>query len=246
MLLYFGRDKDPFQEVKEWWNTNGKTYASPSAHLFQLMDINSSENKTIYSYGKGKIFIVRQDPKELIMAPGMDISFINLVRQAYQKESRSGNLETKNYFYLERGPYDIASVLSESVSAKPLHIKGQVIDMFDPLLPVLSEKIINPGQQSLLYDLKRIKEKNIPKVLCAASRVYREKRNAHSYYFITKSPSNTHNVMRVLLPLKPLSVVVKDAEGNLLENTNVWDELSKTCLLQFINSADGISVEIKW
>ena len=246
VLLYFGRDKDPFQEVKEWWNTNGKTYASPSAHLFQLMDINSSENKTPYSYGKGKIFIVRQDPKELIMTPGMDSSFINLVRQAYQKESESGNLETKNYFYLERGPYDIASVLSESVSAKPLHIKGQVIDMFDPLLPVLSEKIINPGQQSLLYDLKSIKEKNIPKVLCAASRVYREKRTAHGYSFITKSPSNTHNVMRVLLPLKPLSVVIKDAEGNLLENTNVWDELSKTCLLQFINSADGINVEIKW
>ncbi len=200
----------------------------------------------MYTYDKGKIFIVKQDPKELVMSPGMDSGFINLVRQAYEKEAVAGRLETKNYFYLERGPYDIASVMDESVSAEPLHIKGLVIDMFDPLLPVLPEKIINPGQQSLLYDLNRIKEKNIPKVLCAASRVYNEKRSAHSYSFITKSPSNTHNVMRVLLPLKPLSVVVKDADGNLLKNTNVWDELSKTCLLQFINSADGINVEIKW
>src|SRR6195952_368127 len=35
-LLYYGRDNDPFQEVKEWWNTGEKTYAVPSAHLFHL------------------------------------------------------------------------------------------------------------------------------------------------------------------------------------------------------------------
>ncbi len=52
--------------------------------------------------------------------------------------------------------------------------------------------------------------------------------------------------MRVLLPSKPVSVLVKDAAGKPMENKNDWDELSKTCLLQFINSADGINVEIKW
>jgi len=52
--------------------------------------------------------------------------------------------------------------------------------------------------------------------------------------------------MRVLLPLKPLSVVVKNVDGTMLENTNAWDGLSQTCLLEFMNSADGISVEINW
>ncbi len=118
--------------------------------------------------------------------------------------------------------------------------------MFDPLLPVLQEKIINPGQQSLLYDLNRLQEKNTPKVMCAASRVYDEKKGMHGYSFITKSPSNTQNVMRVYLPAKPLSVEVKNADGTPLENTNVWDALSQTCLLQFMNSADGISVKVKW
>ncbi|MDQ2720010.1 MAG: hypothetical protein M3Z26_09680 [Bacteroidota bacterium] len=243
VLLYYGRDNDPFQQVKEWWNTNGKTYAVPSAHLFELMHIDSADKKEMYSYGNGKVFIEKQDPKELIMSAGMDSSFMNLVRQAYEKVS--GKLQTKNYFYLERGPYDIASVMDESVSPESLHIKGPVIDMFDPSLPILNKKIIKPGQQSLLYDLKRIKEKNIPKVLCAASRVYKEKRSAHSYSFITKSPSNTQNVMRVLLPSKPSSVGVKDADGKTLESKNSWDELSKTCLLQFVNSANGIIVEIK-
>ena len=67
VLIYYGRDNDPFQKVKEWWNTNGKNYAAPSAHLFETMHINSSENKMMYTYGKGKIFIEREDPKELVI-----------------------------------------------------------------------------------------------------------------------------------------------------------------------------------
>ncbi len=149
ILIYYGRDSDPFQEVKEWWNTNGKNYAGPSAHLFQLMHINPSENKMMYSYGKGKMFIEKQDPKELVLTPGKESSFLRLIQKAYENEAKAGMLKTKNYFYLERGSYNIASVMDESVSAEPLHIKGPVIDMFDPLLPVLQEKIINPGQQSL-------------------------------------------------------------------------------------------------
>jgi hypothetical protein len=246
ILIYYGNDNDPFQGVKEWWNTNGKSYAGPSEHLFQLMYINPVKNKILYSYGKGKVFIEKQDPKELVLSRGKDTSFFSLVQRAYEKEAGAGRLETKNYFYLERGPFDIASVMDESLNAEPLHIKGPVIDMFDPLLPVLPEKIVNPGQQSLLYDLNKIKEKNIPKVLCAASRVYDEQKNMHSYSFITKSPSNTNNVMRVFLPIKPLSVATKNADGTVLENKYVWDQLSHTCLLQFMNSADGVRIEIKW
>jgi hypothetical protein len=200
----------------------------------------------MYNYGKGKLFIERQDPKELVLLPNTDGSFVSLMQKVYEEQAGPGSWKTKNYFYLERGPYDIASVMDESVSSEPLYIKGPVIDMFDPQLPVLSEKIINPGQQSLLYDLNRLKEKNIPKVLCAASRVYDEEKNMHRYLFITKSPSNTLNVMRIYLPAKPLSVEVKNADDTLLENKNVWDELSQTCLLQFMNSSDGVKVEIRW
>jgi hypothetical protein len=246
VLIYYGRDNDPFQKVKEWWNTNGKNYTAPSQELFEQMHITPSENKMMYSFGKGKVFIKRKDPKELVLTADADSNFMHLVSEAYEKEAHAGKLETKNYFYLERGPYDIASVMTESVNEKPLRIQGPVIDMFDPALPVLKEKIINPGQQSLLYDLKRIKEKNKPQILCAASRMYEEKRSNHTYSFVTKSPSNTQNVMRILLPSKPSAIAVKDAEGKPLKHTNGWDELSHTVLLQFTNSSDGRSVDIEW
>jgi hypothetical protein len=245
ILLYYGRDDDPFRSVKEWWNSDGKNYLAPSDHLFQLLHVNSSASSSFLNYGKGKVLIEKKDPKELVLSENADSGFMRNVKTAFEIESNAGKLITKNFFYLERGPYDISSVMDESVNAEPLHIKGPVIDMFDPLLPVLKEKIINPGEQSLLFDLKRLKNKNVPRVLCTASRVYNEKKEADQYSFITKSPSGTHNSMRIFLPKKPLSVVTKDAVGKMIESTSSWDELSNTVLLQFTNSADGITVVIK-
>jgi hypothetical protein len=76
--------------------------------------------------------------------------------------------------------------------------------------------------------------------------VYNEKRVEHTYSFVTKSPTGTQNVMRISLPAKPVTVTVTGAAGKLQESKIDWDKLSATCLLQFVNAADGIHVEIKW
>jgi hypothetical protein len=245
-LLYYGRDNDPFQKVQEWWNTNGMHYAAPSEHLFEQMNIMPNNNDSIYHYGKGTVYVMRKDPKELVLTPGADSTFFRLIKEAYEAASHI-KLTTKNYFYLERGPYDIAAVMNESVSDKPLTINGPVIDLFNPLLPILNQKMVQPGQQAFLYDLKRIKDKKTPQVLCAASRVYDEKRDAHSYAFVAKSPDNTNNVMRILLPAEPQTVVVKDANSTIMsEASYAWDELSHTCLLQCRNASAGVAVNIRW
>ncbi len=246
VLLYYGRDNDPFQQVREWWNSNGKTYPGPAAHLFEAMQVAPTAGKTTYSSGKGKIYIVQQDPKELVLTPAADSAFMKNIVQAYEKQAKAGKLVTQNYFYLERGAYDIASVMDESVTAASFHIKGMLIDLFDPSLPVLQEKELHPGQQSLLFDLNRVKEKNKPAVLCAASRVYKEKRLGRTYSFVAKSPEGTQNVMRILLPARPATATVKDAAGNLLQNSGDWNEWSKTYLLRFVNAAEGVKVELNW
>jgi len=83
--------------------------------------------------------------------------------------------------------------------------------------------------------------------LCAASRVSDEHINTHTYFFIAKSPDSTKNVMRILLPLKPKSVSVKDINDVLVKDTLFeWDEISHTCLLQCINKSAGLRVRITW
>jgi len=247
-LFYYGRDDDPFQQVKEWWNSNGMKYAAPSAHLFELMKIKpSSENNKIYSYGKGKVYIVKEDPKELVLEPGKDSAFAAMIKRAYEAFAGNNRIVTKNYFYLERGPYDIAAVMDESVSDKSLTIKGPLIDLFDPALPVLSQKVVQPGQQAFLYDLSRIVKKQQPQVLCAASRVSGENSDTHTYSFIAKSPDSTKNVMRILLPSKPQSVIVKDVNGALIKDISFkWDDLSHTVLLTCTNRSEGVQVRMRW
>lgn len=247
MLIYYGKDDDPFQKVTEWWNKDGKTYKAPSEHLFELMNLKVNNSKTNYTYGKGNVFVVRKNPKELVLEKNNDKDFLDIVAEAYHKAEPKEKLELKNFYYLERGPYDIIAVLDENENKEALHIKRQVIDLFDPELPVLQEKIINPGEQAYLFDLNRIENKKKPQVLAAASRVYEEKTTKNSYSFLTKSPSNTRNAMRILLPSKPSEIILSnDAKQTITTFTTTWDEASKTCLLKFENDSKGISVQLKW
>ena len=53
--------------------------------------------------------------------------------------------------------------------------------------------------------------------------------------------------MRVLLPAAPKKVKIQDAEGeDIKEATSEWDEASRTLLLTFENSPEGVQVKCKW
>jgi hypothetical protein len=164
-LIYCGRDNDPFQTVPEWWNTNGNHFDAPSQHLFALMGMDEQAVEGHYRFGDGHIYVLRRNPQEFVQTEGADSLLLQTLEAAY------GPFEQKNYFLLHRDPYLIASVVDESpVSSEPLLLKGSFIDLFDPSLPILDEKVIQPGEQTLLYDLDKVADKTNPKVLAAASR----------------------------------------------------------------------------
>ena len=235
-IVYSGRDNDPYQNVLEWWNQNGNTYTAPSQHLFQLMGMPEKAEEGVYSYGKGKVYVVRQDPKEFVMQADGDQAILKVIEQAY------GKLDYKNHFYLERGPYVLASVVDESdISKDPLILKGNYIDLFEPNLPVLKQKVVNPDEQAFLFNIDAIKNKKKPQVLASASRQYDEQTGKRSYSFIAKSPAETNNVMRILLPKQPKKVKVSAQTF-----TSEWDKATHTLLLQFENNPEGVQVNIEW
>ncbi|WP_431199661.1 hypothetical protein ACQ86K_01425 [Mucilaginibacter sp. P19] len=247
VLIYVGRDDDPYQSVMEWWDTKGNNFKAPSQHLFKLLGINSTGNDQRFAVGKGTVYVLRQNPKEYVMQANNDDNFIKTVKQAYEKDADGGKLKFKNSMYLERGPYDIISVMDENADSKPYMVKGPVIDLFDPQLPVLAEKTINPNEQALLYVVKRVADKKQPQVLASASRVYDEVITENSYSFVAKSPINTLNSARILLPAQPKETVVTDNTGKTIADVkSSWDKSSKTLYLGFANSPEGIKVSIKW
>lgn len=236
-LIYAGRDDDPFQTVSEWWNKDGNNYASPSDHLFSLMGISPAPSAGDYKFGKGKVRIIRQDPKEFVLEKNGAEPLIDAV-----EELCGGNIEKKNNFLLERGMYLLAAVLDESVSPEPLKLDGRYIDLYDPSLPICQNVEVRPGVQRLFIDLSKVR-KDSPMILAAASRAENETRSGRTFSYVAKSPAATVNVSRVLLPAAPKSLKVNDKEC--LDQT-CWDESSQTYLLTFDNNPDGVAVEFAW
>ena len=237
MLIYAGRDDDPFQNISEWWNQDGNSYSSASDHLFSLMDIDTNPSAGDYKYGKGRVRIIRQDPKEFVLKKDGAKTLISAV-----EDLCGGSIEMKNNFILARGQYLLAAVLDESVSGEPLKLEGKFIDLYDPALPVVDNVEVKPGVQRLLIDLSKVK-KGKPMILAAASRAENETISGHTFSYVAKSPSATVNVSRVILPSAPKSLKVN---GRDCLDGNCWDAPSRTYLLKFENNPDGVDVEFVW
>ena len=247
VLVYSSRDDDPYQKIKEWWTEGDNSYDAPSEHLFQQMGMPLKAAEGSYVYGKGRIYVIRQNPKEFVMAEGGDAKLVATVKKAYEDDAKAGTLEFKNSFFLERGYYDLVSVLDENVTgSEPFTLRGNFIDLYDNTLPVLHEKTVVPGTQAFLVNLDRVENPAVPQVVAAASRQYDEVRSAKSYAFVSKSPINTTNAMRVLLPAKPKTVSVKDEKGHPVVFEKSWDKQTKTLFLTFDNSPEGRAVSVKW
>ncbi|WP_026965793.1 hypothetical protein [Algoriphagus terrigena] len=245
-LVYCGRDDDAFQKVQEWWNTDGNDFKAPSEDLFQKLGLKAPFEAGEFAVGKGKVVIMRNDPKEFVLEENKDEEFVGTIKRLYDSDVKSAELEFKNHFALTRGPYEIISVVNENEDQSPYTAKGKFIDLFDPEIPVLDEKQVNPGEQAFLYNIGSVKNPKLPQVLAAAARIYEEKVANDSYSFVAKSPLNTTNVMRVLLPEKPKTIEVTDSAGASLQSESSWDEGSKTYFLSFENSPEGVRVKFSW
>ncbi|MBR3703353.1 MAG: hypothetical protein IKM12_07380 [Alistipes sp.] len=242
VLVYSCRDNDPFQSVMEWWNQNGNSYAAPADHLFSLMGINAGAAAGEYKYGKGVVCIIRQDPKEYVLKPNGEKEFVEIVKSLYEGAAKAGKLQFKNALLLERGMYDLVAVLNESVSNEPHTIKGTLIDLFDPELPVYDKKQIKPGEQGYFVNVDRVKNSR-PQVLASASRESDEVITSRSYSYIAKGPIRTSSVSRVLLKRCPKSVKLNGKEVFTAEE---WDKTSRTYRVKFENDPDGVKVEFVW
>lgn len=237
VLVYAGRDNDPFQTVSEWWNNGDNLYGAPSQHLFSLMGLQADAQEGVYECGKGKVCVIRQDPKEFVLAEGAGNTLLDAVKSLYP-----GTVETRNNFVLDRGAYKLVAVLDENADAAPYVEKGVFIDLFDPELPVYELISVAPGTQCLYYDVTKAGSHG-PQILAAASRAENVVANGNSFSYTAKAPIETINVSRVLLPSKPVSVTV---DGKDVLDESAWNEVSKTYRISSDNDPDGVKVEFKW
>lgn len=246
-LIYCSADNDPFQKVREWWNTGRFHYDKPAGHLFGLLGLELNEAPEGVKVGKGKVYVMRQNPGEFVEKTGGDSEFINIVRKAYAGASSGKEMEFKNHFLLRRGKYVIASVMDESVNDGPLILTGRFIDLFDPSIPVVKQKSVYPGEQTLLIDLDMVNAVKRPVLLASAAKIHDVQAKDNQYIFVCRAPAGTVNVLDILMPGKPKYIILTDAQGRQIpEFEQKWYGKDRVCYLKFINQADGVTVRVKW
>lgn len=246
VLVYSGRDNDPFQSVSEWWNQGDMKYATASAHLFEKLGIEASPAQGSYTFGKGTVYVMRKDPKDYVLTAQADSEFVEVIQRLYENEANAGKLAFKNNFELQRGAYKLIAVMDESIDNKPYTATGLFIDLFDSTLPIVTQKVVHPDQQAMLFDItKAAAGPQTPAVLASACRIYNEEIQQSSYSFVAKSPIETTNVMRILLPREPKACVMTNPDSTPAGHARWnWDAESKTVWMTFENNPDGVSVRI--
>jgi len=246
VLVYCGKDDDLFQQVPAWWNSADLNYSAPVNHLFDLLDIHDTGDQTPYEAGAGLVYVLRENPRDLVVSAGKDEQYVQIIVSAYKDGASAGELVFKNSYRLTRGPYEIAAVLDENEDMTPLVLEGLFIDLFDPEVPVIRRKVVEPGEQAFLFNLVKHGDKKRAAVLASASGIYGEKWTDRGYAFTCRAPLNTTNVMRIYLPEAPGELKLMDEGGGSLPFSKTWDASSNTLFLSFENDPAGVDVKIEW
>lgn len=154
VLLVCDADADPYLRVREWWNTDGRHYATPREHLFEELGLRTPvATNQLVRVGRGGVFWLPERPAQGAASPAGAERIVAATRVCV----RAADLKWRetNYLLLRRGPYVIGAGLDESIDAEPRVLRGRFVNLFDPKLQVVSRVVLEPGTRWFLLDLNR-------------------------------------------------------------------------------------------
>jgi hypothetical protein len=147
-LVVCDDDGDPYNAVRDWWNTGEMNYSTPREHLFEQLGLKGQvfETKGVV---KGVVIWLRENPAAFAASAENESRLADIVkRKAWIKWRET------NYLLLRRGPYVIAAGLDESPASGSKDLEGKFINLFDSELKVQTKLTLSPGSRYLLLDLQ--------------------------------------------------------------------------------------------
>jgi len=248
VLVFVDDDKDPYNSVREWWNTppfppggieasRAKIYPTPRLHLFEKLGVSGTGTHRV---GKGAVIYSAVSPASLSMSDAGARKTIALAEEA----CRLAHIEWRpaSHLLLRRGPYIIAAGLDETPELPERRIEGAFLDLFSPALEIVRTVRLEPGSRRFLLDLGKL-EQDRPSVLASASKILGVEVNERSMAFHSEGPAGTICATRLRLPSAPKSIAV---DGSADAAACEWDAASGTALLRYDNSAEGRWLEVNW
>ncbi|MCF7673767.1 MAG: hypothetical protein K9N23_00265 [Akkermansiaceae bacterium] len=210
-LIFCDDDSDPFNAVKDWWNSDGNKFTTPREPLFaQLGFPHATPNnpeQPVWPHGHGQVRWLRQNPVQLAASAEGAAVVVGAVKHA----AASAKLDWRetNSLVLRRGPYVIAAGLDESIPGEPKTLHGRFVNLFDPELRVLHDVRIDPGSRYFLRDLDAAPVAN-PQLLAAACKPLPVKSTKTTLSYLVEGAAQTQAVMLLRLPSSPRKVTLDD------------------------------------
>ncbi len=240
-LIVLDDDQDPFNRARDWWNSQGKHFATPREHLFQTLGI--AANATgLRSVGKGYVLYTPQSPSALTYMPSGGDQVMRMLQTAAGAVHLS--LHETNSLVLRRGPYVIAAGLereSPSGITSPVIVTGDLINLFDANLAESSMVTVTPGTRAFLLDVSYFKSP-APRILAASAKIMDEHATANILAFRAEGIDQTDAVVRILSTKAPRSVTLDDKPLD----PEKFQHHGRTLLLRFSNHAAPQTVRIKF
>ena len=215
VLIVCDDDTDPYNAVREWWNSEGRHYRTPREDLFKELGFTPADASqrtnapqgapadVSSDVGKGSVIWVRENPASLAASTEGDSRVVAVVKKAAARTGLAWR-ET-NYLLLRRGPYVLAAGLDESISAAPKVLQGRWVNLFDPELRVQKAVTLSPGSRLFLLDLEAVRDSQ-PRVLASACKALESKGAGSSLALTVEGVADTPAVMLLRASAAPRSV----------------------------------------
>lgn len=241
-LVVVDDDTDPYNRVREWWNSDGRDYATPREHLFEQLGFNLKGTLVEGEFakvGQGGVLWLRQNPAKLAAGADGDARLVSTIKQAATR-TRLKWRET-NHLLLRRGPFLIAAGLDESVPGEPKELHGRFVNLFDPLLRVRDAVKLLPGSRFFLLDLKTI-DGGEPRVLASACKVLPSKPEASQIVLTVEGVGHTEAIVLLHAPGAPREITLA---GQTVKNFE-YSAAEKLLWIRFPNEAKPRNLGVRF
>jgi hypothetical protein len=240
VLVFCDRDADPYLKVREWWNSDGKNFATPREHLFQELGVvETTANEEYHRIGRGGLIWLRERP-----------AAFSTSAEGATRVVAAGQLAAKNiglpwrdtsFLLLHRGKYVIASGLDESTEQKPPPLRGRFVNLFDSELRVEKAVSIAPGSRLFLLDLDAA-QTGKAHLLASACKTLPREQSRSRLVFNVSGIGETQAIMLLESPARPRSMTLAG------ENLNTFDYSADERLvwIRFQNEASPRDLVIEY
>ena len=231
-LVILDAATDPANKVREWWNSDGLSYATPMDHLLELLGLPVGCADTQKRVDKGYVIVKRANPTALAADKHGADEVLALAKKAFELVHQRWRAQSA--FVLRRGSYVAAAALDDVSQQAQITLKGRYLDLFDAKLSIIDGVKLAPGDRKLLIDLG--KAPKAPALLACAGKCKELKLASGRMILNVEGPTDSYGAVVMRVPSRPVKVNHPDWS---------YDDKSHVLTIRFTNSPAGVDIEIE-